>query len=132
MGRSVAVPSYASAVAYTTFEPSDPDDNWDWECAVDDLKAEAKNRYPSLEPVEAWIGNEIRVVMRNRHARITVSEYCGCVAIAVVPNDSDNALSLRWASQVNVEALAEAFGGTLLRSIGHASNGEQFFSTSSI
>lgn len=127
MGRSVSVPRGAADVAYTTFEREDEDSSWEWDNAIDDLQCAAMAKYPSLRKADRWLGNENHIILENSRAFITVSEYCGLVAIAVMANDECNALDQRWASQVKVEFLAEAFGGTVLISKGTASNGEQFF-----
>ena len=145
MSRSVATPYNAVKVAYAAFEPfdADEDDGYDpylaseyFEDAVYNLIETARERYPSLEASSGWIDRENRVVLENALARVTVSEYNGLVAVAVVPKGDVNSyytdevrtanLAGRWCAKLDLSALAACFGTPLI-SRGYASNGEQFF-----
>jgi len=133
MARSVSTPYNAVKVSYAAFEGDDP---YEWDDAVGYMQELAREMYPSLDTSNGWIDRENRVVLENTLARITVSEYCGLVAVAVVPKgdvDSYYAdevrianLAKRWCSKLNLGALAACFGTPLI-SRGYASNGEQFF-----
>lgn len=138
MSRSVSTPYDAVKVAYAAFECDEPYDAQDeFEDALDCLRELAREMYPSLDTSSGWIDRENRVVLENNLARITVSEYCGLVAVAAVPKgavDSRYAdevrianLAAHWCAKLDLNALAACFG-TLLRSRGYGSNGEQFFS----
>lgn len=128
MGRSVSVPRHAEDVAYTAFECDEGDEyHYEFNEAVSELQHAAMAKYTSLRKADRWLGNEDHVVLENARYCITISEYCGLVAIAAVPRDPDNALDRHSASQVKLELFVEAFGGTRLISKGTASNGEQFF-----
>lgn len=131
MGRSVSTPHNATAVAYLNFEPEYPDDcQHDWDDLVEWIKDTAADRWPSLEDCDQWIGREDHAILENGHAYIGVSEYCGLVAVWLVPKEDNgyshdhSALADRWCSQI-ASRFRELFG--TLRSIGTASNGEQFF-----
>ena len=134
MGRSVSVPSNAEQVAYATFECEDAEDaQWMFDDCIENLQHEAKSKYPSLTPCDEWLGREDHAILENGHAYITVSEYCGLVAIAVVPKEHSewytdtarlNNLTRHWCSKVDLAPLAECFG-TRLISQGFFSNGEQ-------
>jgi len=121
MARSVSTPSEASDVAYATFEG----DEYDFRDAVSEMQAAARRRYPSLSKCDRWIGRENHAVLENRYCTITVSEYCGLVAVAIVPG-SGYSLSDSWCSKVNLEPLVEYFGQAL-RLKGVFSNGEAIF-----
>jgi hypothetical protein len=127
MARSVSTPSNAAQVAYASFSSEDEyAAQDDFDDAIAYLQEMAHAKYPSLSPSDRWLHREDHVVMENRRACITVSEYCGLVAVAVVPLDPDNALDVRWASQIDIRFLAECFGPRLI-SRGRFSNGEQMF-----
>jgi hypothetical protein len=129
MARSVSYPSNAAQVVYAAFECDDPEDaQYTWDDAVDYMQEFAIEKFPSLCRTDRWLGREDRVVLENSLACITVSEYCGLVAIAVVPHDDTDrpGLCQRWADTINIEQLAACFGTPLI-SKGRASNGEQFF-----
>jgi hypothetical protein len=122
MGRSVSTPSEALVVVYASFEG----DSDDFDDCRNELQRAAMRKYPSLSRANRWIGNENHVVLENKHCSITVSEYCGLVAVAIVPGSGYGALSERWCDKVDMRPLADCFGPRLV-SVGRASNGEQFF-----
>jgi hypothetical protein len=121
MGRSVSTPSEA---VQTAFASTDIDDEYDFRDAIDNLKGVAQHRMPSLYSCDEWIGREDHAILQNDHAYIGVSEYCGLVAVWVVPKDG--ALAEHWCSQINLRPLAECFGQGLRRQ-GTFSNGEAIF-----
>lgn len=121
MARSVSVPSGALAVEYADACDVDADD---WGYHLEALRDLAAERYPSLSACNEWLGREDRAVLENAHCYITVSEYCGLVAVAIVPKEGN--LAERWCSQVDLAPLVEAFGPRLI-SKGRFSNGEQAF-----
>lgn len=87
MGRGVSYP-HGSLVAYTTFDSTDDDyiNDINWSDFLDCYKTTLQARYPSLDEVEAWLGNEDRIILENYHVKVGVSEYCGCVALWVLPD----------------------------------------------
>lgn len=119
MARSVSTPSEASDVAYATFEGDDFSD------AIAEMQVIARRKYPSLSPCDRWLGRENHAVLENKYCSITVSEYCGLVAVAIVPG-SGYSLSDSWCSKVNLEPLVACFGQAL-RKQGTFSNGEAIF-----
>jgi hypothetical protein len=125
MGRSVSVPSEASDVAYASFECEDAYDDYSFREAVEGMQYQAMKKYPSLSKADRWIGRENHVVLENKYCSITVSEYCGLVAVAIVPS-AGYSLSESWCNKVNLVHFAEFFGQPL-RSAGRFSNGEQIF-----
>lgn len=127
MGRSVSTPRHAEQVAYASFDG----DEWDWSDAIDNLKGVAQYRYKSLRSCDHWVGNEDHAILENDHAYIGVSEYCGLVAVWVVPKGADrysdpSGLAMNWCNQISLRPLAECFG-TALHKQGTFSNGEAFF-----
>lgn len=122
MGRSVSTPSEASVVVYASFEGDSDDFN---DCG-DELQRLAMRKYPSLSRANRWIGRENHVVLENKHCSITVSEYCGLAAVAIVPGSGYGALSENWCDKVDLRPLADCFGPRLI-SMGRFSNGEQIF-----
>lgn len=126
MARSVYVPSAATQVVYA--DASGIEDSYDFEDCIDNLKSVLQSRYPSLDSPRRprYFGNEGSVVLENQLVSIVISEYCGLVAISVVPEDRYIALAERFANQINLAPAAECFGDELsLR--GRFSNGEAIF-----
>lgn len=124
MARSVSTPYDALTIEYAAFDTLDGDD-YAWQDAIENLRYTAQALYPSLRDCDRWIGRENHAVLENAHGVITVSEYCGLVAIALVPTENSG-LAARWCRQVSLAPLAACFGTRLL-SRGVFSNGEQFF-----
>ena len=126
MGRSVYTPSETEVAIYASF---DSEDEYEWNDAIDVLVEQLEAAYPSVGSDSGWIGREARVVASSRLARITVSEYCGCVAVCIVPEGANEALACRWARQVAPRfetIVASAFGNTMRR-LGTFSNGEAVY-----
>lgn len=130
MGRSVSVPTGAAVVVYADFSGQDSDD---WDCTIANLKAELRAVFPSLLPCSTWLDREYHAVLCNNHAHVTVSEYCGLVAVCIVPRGYDyndpSALAVHWCEQAEArfrKIVAENFGGALVK-LGTFSNGEAIF-----
>jgi hypothetical protein len=121
MARSVSVPSGAVQVWYALHDG----DHEDFGDCIEDFREYVSSKYPSMEDCNRWIGREDRVVLENSHAAITVSSYCGLVAVAVVPKE-DYAFSFAWAEKVDLSQAVKCFGRGMF-SLGRASNGEQMF-----
>lgn len=128
MGRSVSTPAGAVAVAYSHFEPEDVHDpvtaQEEFEFYVEDLQNAICAKYPSMQPDDGWAGREDRIIASNDHAVAGISEYCGLVAIWLSSRDDNSHIGEHWLEQV-----ADGFEATFgtLRKLGHASNGEAFF-----
>jgi len=126
MSRSVSTPRGASHVAYAAIDPDNVDD-FESE-VIDPLTYSLQKAFPSLYPDDTWLDREDQAILRNRHAQFGLSEYCGLIAVWVVP-DEDSNLAAQWCSSIEVKldaVVAETFGWRLRR-IGTASNGESFF-----
>jgi len=132
MSRSVSTHSDAVSIVYLNPEQGEDD----WPCFIDDLKQILVARFPSLSPADRWAGNEDHVILDNCHAEVSVSEYCGLVAVCLAPRlgrydyPSVGQLAEHWTNQVSAkfsETLEKAYASSALKSMGHASNGEQFF-----
>jgi len=113
---------------------------FDWDEFIDNLKTVLKGwgrkGLRSLNDCNKWLGWEDHAILENGHAYIGVSEYCGTVCLWCVPKDQDgyrpDTTSIRehWCAQVEGtvrKILLKAFPDSLMESLGHASNGEQFF-----
>lgn len=114
MGRSVSYPRGA-LVAFTEFdgvqECGECDgsgevrmDGYDWDDFCEDLTYRARSLFASLSPADRWIGREDRVLASNSLAHFGVSEYCGSVAVWLVPREdvggSGEALARQWIAGV--------------------------------
>lgn len=125
MARSVSVPSGAVDVAYAAFEcDCDDDGPMEFGFCIDNLRYELAQRYPSFEGCDEWLGREAHAVAENGHCYVCVSEYCGLVAISVVPKEGN--LAEAGAARIRVSKFAGCFGQRLVP-VGRFSNGEQIF-----
>lgn len=127
MGRSVSVPSRAEAVAYTAIDPDNVEDFQDE--VIEPLVYSLKKAFPSLYADDQWLDREDHVILRNRLGLFGISEYCGLLAVWIVPADEDSNLSAPWCAraEAKLRAVVQDVFGLRLRSVGRASNGEQFF-----
>lgn len=87
MGRSVATHSRSIDDIYTTFTPEEGLEQEDWQDFLDNIKYTAQEAVPSLAPINRWDERECRFILANGHFRLCVSEYCGLVAVGIVPRD---------------------------------------------
>lgn len=106
-----------------------------WHNLVADTVSALQKRYPSLVNVQnKWVEypyRENRIVLKNDHVQISVSEYCGCGAFSMfIQPAADEYVNLAeaWLRQcwdgVRETILANVAG---LRRIGIFSNGEAVF-----
>lgn len=132
MGRSVSYPSGA-LVAFQGLEIDDEDD-WEFtlEWLRDDLIAQARRAFPSLEPHDGWRGREDRILLRNGYADFGLSIYGGLAAVWIVERDDTSyheaelrrplhALAQHWLGSV-AGRFDDLFGEYVC--LGHMSNGE--------
>lgn len=112
----------------------------DWEDWLDNLKEVLTCKFKSLRQCDRWLDREGHAILENGHAYIGVSEYCGMVCLWCVPKGNANigwgreheqaGLHVSWCCQVEDEVgklLAKQYPDEVMVSMGHASNGEQFF-----
>lgn len=130
MSRSVS--THPNAVATVFLTPEIEEGGWD--DFLDDLRTNIFAHYwPSLRDCDRWEGRENHVIANNAHCEVSVSEYCGLVAICLAPYDGDyrtEVFNRGWTESFAphfVLKLENAYASCVLRSQGHASNGEQFF-----
>ena len=137
MSRSVSTPSGAAVVVFAAMDTTASHDEqgqydeegmqFEWDNCIDNLRDSLTARYPSLSKCDRWLGREDHGILSNRHATVTVSEYCGLVAVCLVPTDEP--MAGHWCEQIEPgfrKVVGEVFGGTL-RKVATASNGEAFF-----
>lgn len=140
MSRGVYVPSNAMGVVFI----EDPvyrnmhEDNsdWLWYDLIEDIRATAKLKYPSLQDINnAWDG-EGKVILSNDHCNIVLAEYMGVVSLSLVPVWEDEyrpdltALHVAWCQQIMdgfMETMHSAFQDTALIKMGTMSNGETVY-----
>jgi hypothetical protein len=124
MARSVSTPSGCAAVCYQ--DASHIKNNYDYDDYKRNIMGEAKELFPSMEPCNQWLGREDLAILENQLAYIGISEYCGIVAIWLLPKDDIEYTGLAegWCEKA-VPKFDSAFSE--YRRIGTASNGESFF-----
>ena len=123
MGRSVNIPRGAQVVAFNHIDYEDEHDDWSYDDFVEYAKHAVSEIAPSMSSDSGWIDREGRIIASNSFAKMVLSEYCGLVSLALVPEE-DNALAAHWCSQIEPKFMA-SFSDMEL--IGRASNGEAFF-----
>lgn len=125
MGRGVSTPT--KAVECVFIEPSIEEDYCnDWNDFIEDVRGVVLARYPSFDDCDRWLDREDRAVLENGHAYVTVSEYCGTVAICLVPKETDTPeLALAWCEQIAArwQEHIESRYSSAMRRIGTMSNG---------
>ena len=127
MARSVSVHSNAAAVVYLHlgFEDEFGFDNF-----LEDVAEVLKSKYPSLSNADRWADREDHVILENGRAEVSVSEYCGLVAVCLAPLDPDDPLDNGWADLVSdgfSRLLAKSYPDAALVKKGVFSNGEAVF-----
>ena len=107
----------------------------DWDELVSDYRKRICELWPSFEPVEGeWVGDELRIIARNRHSIVTISEYSGIVALCLGP-DYDRreffadpselaGISKHWRQQI-AERFEREF--STLNKVGTMSNGSSVY-----
>ena len=138
MSRSVSRPSNAQVVAFACIESEDDDDlnQMNWDDTIENLVTELLAAFPGLRKVDRWLDREDHVIAENGLAAFGISEYCGLVAVWIVPDKyelgckvDDHPLSVKWIASIEKQfhkIVAQVFGFEL-RHIATASNGEAFF-----
>ena len=130
MGRSVSTHRHAIATVYLD-TPYDHEDEDGFRFFLEDLAEVLKDKYPSLDDCDRWQDREDHVILENRRAEVSVSEYCGLVAVCLAPLDDYNPLDHGWCDRIASgfrRLLVEAYKGKALTPLGRFSNGEQVFS----
>lgn len=113
---------------------NDGDAASDFESYLEGIQYVAKELWPSFEDADEWVGRENHVILKNAHSIITVSEYCGSVAVCLGANydrdgyyadDTELAnLGEHWRKQI-ADKFIERF--STLSKIGTFSNGESVY-----
>ena len=127
MGRTVAQHPYQIVTAFTHVEQDEDFSCWEWEELMSNWREQMQEFWPSLTRADSWEHRECRIIAENQHCKVSVSEYCGLVAICLIPKVDDPAtmgMAYRWCQSI-APKFKEEF--STLRHIGSASNGEAFF-----
>ena len=133
MARSVSTPSGTAYVEYAAAEL----DEFDWRWAMQDFQDKLLRAFPSTSKCDRWPGREDHAVVENNYAMFGVSEYCGLVAMWVLPVDyeysTSNGFRDHWLDQIEKKfaAIAQSSFGTSLQCAGRFSNGEAIFNARS-
>lgn len=132
MGRSVSTHrhSVSTVFLHPEFGTDDVYFDFDWREFVDDVKAVLQHKYPSLCECDRWQDREDHVILENSQVEISVSEYCGLVAVCLAPRDPDNAFHVAIAERMAKgfeKTLHKVFPKSALKRIGGFSNGESVY-----
>jgi hypothetical protein len=133
MSRSVSTHRHAVATVYLQPELHEEDD---FDYFLEDLKQNILPAiFPSLRECNRWMDREDHIIMESGRCEVSVSTYCGLVAVCLAPRDPDCGLDCGWCGQQAGKfesQLEKYFAGCALHSMGCASNGEQFFTLASV
>jgi len=127
MGRSISTHRNAYTTFFTTFDYDDDEDysQYAWDSFVNCVRDILSKKYKSLQNADRWVDREDHIILENSVAEISISEYCGGVAICLAPRDTDNPLHEGWCGQIYKgfhDILNKCFQG--YHKIGCFSNGE--------
>lgn len=112
------------------------DGSWAWDDLVENIQSSLTERFPSLQCADHWPQSEVHAIAENAHCAVVISEYCGLVALGVVPVEWDGwygdsnteGLARTWAERYLVPFLRQQWGE--LRHVGTFSNGEAVYERS--
>lgn len=129
MGRSVS--THRDAVATVFLHIEDMQDRDDWDMFVEDLQDNVlAPKYPSMRKCDRWSGREDHVIMENSQVEVSVSEYCGCIAICLAPTYPDDPMSAGQAANMAAafeRRLNKMFKSCAMTKMGTFSNGESVY-----
>lgn len=129
MGRSVSTHRHAVATVFLHLD--EINDRDDWDMFVEDLQDNVlQPRYPSLCACDRWQDREDHIIMENSQVEVSVSEYCGCVAVCLAPINPDEPLHMAQAERManNFEKhIQKMFKSCAMTKVGSFSNGESFY-----
>jgi len=110
----------------------------DFEFYIEGVQSALKEAFPSFEDADEWAGSELHIIAQNAHSIVTISEYCGAVAICLGPRydrgefwmDGTELAGLGEAWRKKISDSFESMFSTMTK-LGTASNGETFFQVAS-
>lgn len=130
MGRSVSTHRHAVATIYIHLD-EDFDPDFGWSDFIEDIRNNVlKEKFPSLTDCDRWQGRENHVILENRQVEISVSEYCGVIAVCMAPVDANDGLYCAVAERMAKsfhDTVTKAFKSNALVKLGSFSNGEGVF-----
>lgn len=131
MGRSVSTPPNATVVAYAMAYVADlelgEDQYEENENPVPDIQDVCKTFWPSLRTCDEWLDREDHAILENAVAYVGVSEYCGLVAVWILPKcdaNGHNNLGEQWAINIAPSFLHQF---STLKRLGTMSNGQSVY-----
>jgi hypothetical protein len=114
-------------------------DEFDWSDLIINLQSELAARYKSFIKSEKFVSypyRENRIILKNDHVQISISEYCGCGAVSIFVNrnllysdyNQYPELAEHWLSQCfsGIEKIIEQFVSPLHK-VATFSNGEAVY-----
>ena len=98
MGRGVSVPPYATIVTY--IDVSEIHDECAYEDMILNIMEVLKEKMPSLQDSDTWLGREDRTILENDLAYIGTSTYIDIMSLWIVPKDQHLDLAYNWISKI--------------------------------
>lgn len=133
MGRSVSTHRHAVETIYlhgVVSESDESEESYRWDVFIEDIQIILSERYPSFSQCDRWQDREDHVILENRRAEVSVSEYCGLVAVCLAPLDPSHPLDQGWCERTSKsfrDTLHKAYPSAALQKLGSFSNGEAVF-----
>jgi hypothetical protein len=130
MGRSVSTPCNAQAIAYQHLDDDDDEGGNHFRWWLEDMQQTIAEIWPSFTPCDQWLGREDHAIMENNLAYAGVSEYCGMIALWLVPKEESRhgqhilALAEQFISRIAPRFMAQF---NHYRKLGTFSNGDAVF-----
>lgn len=131
MGRSVS--THRNAVATVYLHPEIEDDSFGWDDFIEDLQQNVLfPKYPSMYAADRWMDREDHIIAENRYCEVSVSEYCGLVAICLAPHSGayEDPKAQAWTERISNSFhahITKMFKSSALSKVGTFSNGESVF-----
>jgi len=98
MGRGVSVPTNAEVITY--IDISEIHDEYKYEDMLLDIMETLRDKMPSLQDSDKWLGREDNTILKNELVYIGVSSYCDVMSLWIVPRDQYEQLAYNWISKI--------------------------------
>lgn len=123
MSRSVSYATGSKVVIYDYIPEGSLEDECFFEYYTENIREYIKEKYPSFEDCEKWIGREDKAILENKFVYIGISEYCGLISLWIKPKEEYINLEEKF-----IRSITPYFMGLAsLRKMGTFSNGEAVY-----
>ena len=111
----------------------DVDEGFLFQEEIEYIQDHIMERFPSFDKADDWYGREVHIIAENKLCQLTLSEYCGTVALELVPIEYDSGygdpditgLAEHWIDTYGGPWLEKCYGR--MKKIVTMSNGESVY-----